>query len=172
VRKQHWRMIAAALAGLYFLWCALRPHEPRLIDGANLLIHEAGHIFFNPFGEFMMIAGGSLFQVIMPGIFVGYFVYQRKPYSAALVLFWVGESIVNVSVYAADAAAMQLPLIGGPDSVHDWNYLLTHLGLLQSTVAIGRTIHVIGTLTILAALIWALIASASREESKANLKSE
>jgi len=165
VRKRHWRMAGAALSGLYFLWCAWRPNEPRLIDGANLLIHEAGHIFFNPFGEFMMIAGGSLFQVIVPGIFVAYFVYHHKPYSAALVLFWVGESVVNVSVYAADAAAMQLPLIGGPDSVHDWNYLLSHLGWLGATVTIGRTIHLIGALTILMALIIAIRASGDREES-------
>ena len=61
----------------------------------------------------MMIAGGSLFQVIMPGLFVGYFWYHRKFYSAALVLFWVGESILNVSVYAGDSLALQLPLLGG-----------------------------------------------------------
>ncbi|HEY6330094.1 MAG TPA: hypothetical protein VI756_12215 [Blastocatellia bacterium] len=169
MQTKHLKMAAAALAGLYFLWCAWHPHEPRLIDGANLLIHEAGHIFFNPFGEFMMIAGGSLFQVIMPGIFVAYFVYQHKPYSAALVLFWVGESIVNVSVYAADAAAMELPLTGGPDSVHDWNYLLTHLGMLGATAAIGRTIHIIGALTILTALIWALKASGDTPESNLNV---
>jgi hypothetical protein len=165
VQAKHWKWAVAVVAGLYFLWCAWRPHEPRLIDGANLLIHEAGHIFFNPFGEFMMIAGGSLFQVIIPGIFVGYFVYHHKPYSAALVLFWVGESILNVSVYAADAAAMQLPLIGGPDSVHDWNYLLSHLGMLGATAIIGRTIRLAGTLTIVTALIWALRAAGQGEES-------
>src|SRR5204862_6430498 len=89
-----------AIASAYFLWCAYDPFQWHLIDGVNLVIHEAGHIVFRPFGEFMMIAGGSLFQVIMPALFVGYFCYQRQFYSAALVLFWVGESILNVSVYA------------------------------------------------------------------------
>lgn len=136
------------IAGLYFLSCAYDPYQWHLIDGVNLVIHEAGHIIFSPFGEFMMIAGGSLFQVIMPALFVGYFWYHRKYYSAALVLFWVGESILNVSVYAGDSVALQLPLLGGQDSVHDWNYLLTSLGLLPATAKVAGTIRMLGTVII------------------------
>ena len=145
------KLIVAGIASAYFLWCAYDPTQWHLIDGVNLLIHEAGHIVFSPFGEFMMIAGGSLFQVIMPLLFVGYFAYQRQFYSAALVLFWVGESILNVSVYAADSLALQLPLLGGSDSMHDWNYLLSSLNLLPATAKVAGTIRVLGTLTILGA---------------------
>ena len=122
-----WRVVLACLAGLYFLWCAWDPAQWHLIDGVNLLIHEAGHFLFTPFGEFLMIAGGSLLQVIMPAAFVLYFYYNRASYSAALVLFWVGESALNVSVYAGDAVKMDLPLLGGQDSVHDWNYMLSKM---------------------------------------------
>jgi uncharacterized protein YqgC (DUF456 family) len=108
-----------------------------------------------PFGEFMMIAGGSLFQVIMPALFVGYFVYQEQYYSAALTLFWVGESVLNVSVYAADSVAMQLPLLGGQDSIHDWNYLLGRLGLLGYTPQVAGLIRFSGTVAIVAALLLA-----------------
>ena len=145
------KQTVAGIASAYFLWCAYDPTQWHLIDGVNLLIHEAGHIVFRPFGEFMMIAGGSLFQVIMPLLFVGYFAYHRKFYSAALVLFWVGESILNVSVYAADSLALQLPLLGGSDSMHDWNYLLSSLNLLQATATVAGTIRVLGTLTIIGA---------------------
>ena len=31
-----------------------------------LPIHEAGHVLFRPFGEFMTILGGSLFQLVLP----------------------------------------------------------------------------------------------------------
>ena len=56
----------------------------------------------------------------MPGLFVvGYFCYQQQFYSAAMVLFWVGESVLNVSVYAGDSVALQLPLLGGENSIHD-----------------------------------------------------
>ncbi len=96
----------------------------------------------------MMIAGGSLFQVILPALFVGYFLYNAKYYSAALVLFWVGESTLNVSVYAGDAVALQLPLLGGQDSMHDWNYLLSSLNLLTATAKIAGAIRLLGTLVI------------------------
>ncbi|HWN07867.1 MAG TPA: hypothetical protein VNO50_01035 [Pyrinomonadaceae bacterium] len=147
------KLAVAVIATLYFLWCAYDPSQWHLIDGVNLVIHEAGHLIFSPFGEFMMIAGGSLFQVIMPALFVGYFWYQSKYYSAALVLFWVGQSILNVSVYAGDSVALQLPLIGGQDSLHDWNYMLDSLGLLRSTAKVAGAIRLLGTIVIALAAV-------------------
>ena len=147
------KLAVAVLASLYFFWCAYDPSQWHLIDGVNLVIHEAGHLIFSPLGEFMMIAGGSLFQVIMPALFVSYFWYHSKYYSAALVLFWVGQSILNVSVYAGDSVALQLPLLGGQDSIHDWNYLLDRLGLLRQTGKVGGAVRLLGTAVIaLAAL--------------------
>ena len=142
------KLVVAVIATLYFSLCAYDPAQWHLIDGVNLVIHEAGHIIFSPFGEFMMIAGGSLFQVIMPALFVGYFWYNSKYYSASLVLFWVGESILNVSVYVGDSLALQLPLLGGQDSIHDWNYLLSSLNLLPATAKIAGAIRLFGTVVI------------------------
>lgn len=127
------------------------------LDLVDLPIHEKGHLIFRLFGEFMMIAGGSLFQVIFPAVFVGYFVWHFKYYSAAIVLFWVGQSIINVYVYAADAQVMQLVLTSGftgsEGSFHDWNYMLTRLGLLESTKTVAGLIRAVGTLTIIAAAV-------------------
>ncbi len=160
------KLLVAAIASLYFFWCAYDPYQWHLIDGVNLVIHEAGHLIFSPFGEFMMIAGGSLFQVIMPALFVGYFLYQRQLYSAALVLFWVGESVLNVSVYAGDAVALQLPLLGGEGSMHDWNYLLSSLNLLDSTIQVAGAIRLLGTIIIALAAFGSFI-FAKREPTKA-----
>lgn len=151
------KIAIALLAGAYFLWAAAHPDHWRLIDGVNLVIHEAGHLFFRPLGEFMMIAGGSLFQIIVPAVFAGYFFFHGKQYSGALVLFWLGESLLNVSVYAADSLAMQLPLLGGNDSIHDWNYMLERLDLLGQTGAIAFVIRAAGTIVIVFALVWAII---------------
>ncbi len=152
------KLIFAIIATLYFLTIAYDP----MVDGiwnflslVDLPIHETGHLLFTPFGEFMMIAGGSLFQIIFPAVFVGYSIWHGKPYSAAMVLFWVGQSILNVWVYAADAVVMQLVLTSGmtgsEGSFHDWNYLLTATGLIGSTPAVAGMIRMAGTLTILAA---------------------
>lgn len=150
------KVVVAVIASLYFLWCAYDPSQWHLIDGVNLVIHEAGHLLFSPLGEFMMVAGGSLFQVIMPALFVGYFWYNGKHYSAALVLFWVGQSILNVSVYAGDSLALQLPLLGGQDSVHDWNYLLSSLNLLPATAKVAGAIRLLGTIVIALAALGSL----------------
>jgi len=165
MKKDPLKLVFAAIASLYFLWCAYDPGQWHLIDGVNLVIHEAGHLSFRPLGEFMMIAGGSLFQVIMPSLFVGYFCYQRQFYSAALVLFWVGESILNVSVYAGDSIALQLPLLGGQDSLHDWNYMLSAMNLLPRTAAIAGAIRLFGTLTIVASCLGSLKFAEKKDQS-------
>ena len=130
------------------------------LDNVDLPIHETGHLIFRILGEFMGIAGGSLFQVIFPAVFVGYFIWQKSFYSAAIVLLWVGQSILNVWVYAADAVVMQLVLTSGftgsEGSFHDWNYLLTTTGLINSTKNIAGIIRFIGTVTIIIAGVSAI----------------
>jgi hypothetical protein len=120
----------------------------------------------------MMIAGGSLFQVIVPAIFVGYFVWYEKYYSAAIVLFWVGQSILNVFVYANDAVVMQLVLLGGytgsEGAFHDWNFLLSETGLIDSTPKIAGLIRLSGTFVIIAASVLSIKFSISSGEVKIN----
>ncbi len=151
------KLIFAVILSAYFLWIAATPLNGSFLDLVDLPIHETGHLIFRPFGEFMMIAGGSLFQVIVPAIFVAYFWWYEKPYSAAIVLFWVGQSIINVYIYAADAVFMQLVLTSGltgsEGSFHDWNYMLTRLGLLESTKIVAGIIRGLGTLTIVGAAV-------------------
>src|SRR5260221_3714916 len=153
MRPNYPNLIVAILLTPYFLWIAYDPMQGSFLDNVDLPIHETGHILFRPFGEFMTIAGGSLFQVIMPLIFLGYFAWRRQFYSAAIVALWVGQSILNVYVYAADAVVMQLVLTSGftgsEGSFHDWNYLLTATGLLASTKTVAGIIRVVGTLTII-----------------------
>ena len=147
------KLIFAVLLSIYFLWIAKDPMQGSFLDMVDLPIHETGHLIFRILGEFMGIAGGSLFQVIFPAAFVSYFLWQRSYYSAAIVLLWVGQSILNVWVYAADAVVMQLVLTSGftgsEGSFHDWNYLLDHFGMLGSTKIVAGIIRFIGTSTII-----------------------
>jgi len=147
------KLVFAIVLSLYFLWIAYDPMRGSFLDNVDLPIHETGHLLFRVLGEFMGVAGGSLFQVIFPAIFVGYFVWQESYYSAAIVLLWVGQSILNVWGYAADAIVMQLVLTSGftgsEGSFHDWNYLLTTTGLIGSTKAVAGIIRFVGSVTII-----------------------
>jgi len=155
VRPNIPKLIFAVLLSMYFLWIAYDPMQGSFLDNVDLPIHETGHLLFRFLGEFMGIAGGSLFQVIFPAVFVGYFIWQRSYYSAAVVLLWVGQSILNVWVYASDAVVMQLVLTSGftgsEGSFHDWNYLLTATGLINSTKTVAGIIRFVGTVTIITA---------------------
>ena len=160
MRPNYPKLIFACVLAVYFLWIAYDPMLGSFLDMVDLPIHETGHLLFRPFGEFMMVAGGSLFQVIVPAVFVGYFYWHEKYYSAAIVLFWVGQSILNVFVYAADAVVMQLVLTSGltgsEGSFHDWNYLLTTTGLIGATKTVAGVIRLFGTLTIIAAGVFSI----------------
>jgi hypothetical protein len=149
------KIIFAAVLSIYFLWIAYDPTQGSFLDNVDLPIHETGHLLFRPLGEFMGVAGGSVFQVIFPAAFMVYFIWNEKYYSAAVVLFWVGQSILNVYVYAADAVVMQLVLTSGmtgsEGSFHDWNYLLTETGLIGSTKTIAGIIRLAGALVIISA---------------------
>lgn len=126
-----------------------------------LPIHEAGHVLFRPFGEFMMVLGGSLFQLAFPlGISVAFVVKNRDNFGAAIGLWWASISLVDLSPYIYDALHPQLVLIGGltgaEDGPHDWIYLLVRLGQLANAQRWGSFAHMCGGLLMMAALAWGI----------------
>ena len=60
--------------------------------------------------------------------------------------------MTHVAIYVADAAAMSLPLHGGPGVIHDWNYLLRWANLVEWAPALGQAVGGLGLLLILGAL--------------------
>jgi hypothetical protein len=166
------KLIFAVILTIYFLWIAYAPMLGSFLDLVDLPIHETGHLIFRIFGEFIGVAGGSIFQVLLPAVFVGYFVWKGQYYSAAIVLFWVGQSILNVWVYASDAVVMKLVLTSGftgsEGSFHDWNYMLTRTGLIGSTKIIAGLIRALATLVIITAgissIYYSLYPTVSGEE--------
>jgi len=153
------------LVGIYGIVCAASPSTYRFLDRVDLVFHEAGHVFFGLLGEFVGILGGSLMQVLIPAAIVAYFVWHRQPYSAAVTLFWVAQSLFNVSVYAKDARAQDLPLLGGEDTLHDWNYILGRLNLLRWDQALGNVIYTVGLVTLGVSVCWGFYCSKGEEPS-------
>jgi len=141
-------MLAALYLARYFRTWSIADSWS-LLDDIDLAIHEAGHMVFMPFGEFMMVLGGSLFQVLVPAVFVAYFARQRQWFSAFFVLMWVGQSLFNLSYYIADARARELPLITGDPTTHDWTWLLIQMQLLQHDVLIGDTVRLLAAICVL-----------------------
>ena len=150
--RRGWAAVAALTLALFlarervrsFLW---------LFDGIDLAIHEAGHPILGIFGwRFLMMAGGTIFQLAFPIAFVVHFRRGGQPRSADACVAWTGQSLLNVGRYAADARAQELPLVGGGE--HDWTYLLEATGLLTHDIGVGRVIDFAGC----ALIAWACVA--------------
>lgn len=114
-------------------------------NGLNLGIHELGHLILAWAPEFIMVAGGSLAQIVAPLFGAWQFVRQRDYFAAAFCFGWLGESLYNLSIYIADARRGELPLVtpfhGNGEVIHDWNYLLDHTGLLAWDLRLSEIVR-------------------------------
>ena len=115
-----------------------------VLDWINLFIHEGGHGIFRIFGEFIYVLGGTLMQLILPASAVVVFLRSGMG-TLPFTLFWLGENVVNVSVYIMDAPYRRLPLIS-KYAAHDWGYITDTLGVTHLAEDFGLVVKIIGIL--------------------------
>lgn len=122
-------------------------------------IHEFGHILFRPFGEFMHLLGGSLFQVGLPLVFGAIFLAKnRDPFAAAVMLWWSAVAVMDVAPYVYDAQLPQHVLLTGrtgETGAHDFIDVLGDLGLLTRAQAVGFVVHRVGVAMLILSIAWA-----------------
>jgi hypothetical protein len=154
---------------LYGAFLTMSPGAWALPDYLNLPIHETGHLIFNlfgtlpePFGEHLIILGGTIFQLLLPLSFAAYFTAQRDEHAASLGIWWVGQNCLNIATYVADAQPMELPLVGGGE--HDWNILLTDWGVLHHSMQYANLLRGFGALVMLVATVWGLFEAMDARE--------
>jgi hypothetical protein len=150
-----WQPRAALL--VVCAWIFLRhlkdPLYAGIIKGLNLAIHEIGHVLFGFIGEFIGIAGGTILEIAAPLIAAGLFYKQRDYFAIAIALCWVGTAFFDIAVYAADARAGDLPLVGlTADPQHDWFIMLAETDLLNYDQTIGKLFRLFGILSFAAGL--------------------
>ena len=159
-----------AVIALYLAGSVLDPTRGTLASGILFYTHEAGHLLFRPFGTFLMFAGGTLTQALIPLLFAGHFLRQGQPYSAAVTLFWLALALLDSSVYAGDAIVMEMPLsttwTSGTEEMqahgetgHDFNNMLMMLGLLTEPMValVSGAFRLAGTLVFGLALYLGLL---------------
>jgi hypothetical protein len=126
----------------------------------NLPFHEAGHVLFRPFGQFIMMTGGSLMQVLVPFICLLAFLFRtRDTFAASVALWWMGESLIDLAPYINDARALKMILLGGVtgrdvQDYHDWEFILRKLGMLEYDHALACAAKIAGSLLILCTFAW------------------
>lgn len=173
------RLVRAALLAGLVIWTWQFARAPMGVAATesvlhlpNLVFHEAGHVLFLPFGRFMTVLGGSLFQFAVPLVLAIAFLKQSNPFGAAVCLWWAGENLLDLAPYIADARALKLVLLGGRTGAevqgHDWEYLLATLGWMRFDRPIGVGAHRVGLLLMTGALIWGAVYLVKNREASEN----
>ncbi|MER2527263.1 MAG: hypothetical protein ABTR07_04970 [Candidatus Competibacter denitrificans] len=147
--------ILLAVAVVLLLGChALWGWVP-ILDSANLAFHEAGHPIFSLLANRLTVYGGTLMQLLIPAACAWECYRREQVYGFYACLVWVGENLLNIARYMADARAHQLPLVGGldPDVFHDWTEILSRWGLLNQDTALAFLVRV-GAVALMAWAVW------------------
>jgi len=162
----HW-WARAVLLPMFALWglrlIALDHRQGEIggsfIHGPLLVFHEAGYVLFSPLGPWMTVAGGTLMQLLMPLVLLlALLLKNRDPFGAAIGLWLLGVSLLDVAPYMYDALQPQLMLLSGTTGEaggHDWIHLFSSLGLLPRAQALGTATHRLGAAVLLLSLGWA-----------------
>lgn len=118
----------------FALWVASVDFVP-VVDHANLAFHEAGHLLFRAFGDTASLYGGTLMQFVFPSVTTIRFLHRGQMLSGAACAAWFCENLHYTALYAGDARAQNLPLVGGGE--HDWFNILSRWHALESDTVIA-----------------------------------
>ena len=143
-------------AVLFALYCAWFAHSGdgwvHVLDGANLVFHEAGHPLLGVFSGHLAVYGGTLAQLLLPISVAAGFWLRRAAVSFAFALLWLIESLWNVARYMAGARSQALALVGGGE--HDWAEILARWGALHLDTTLAGTVRALGWLGAIGVLGW------------------
>jgi len=128
----------------------------------NLVFHEFGHAIFMPFGWFITVIGGSLWQLLIPLLLAGTFLWKKNPFGAVVCTWWMGQSFMDLAPYIDDALIQQMQLLGGgtgSDSPgkHDWNQILGEYNMLERHREFATLADNAGTMLMLVAFAWGAV---------------
>lgn len=179
--------------GIFVVFLLLFPHyapwEPGYEQGDSLIqmiftlyffvanqtlgiIHEGGHgvCYILPCPEFLTMANGTIFQLLFPGL-IGYYYYRKGNLFAALIaLFFLGFSLQYTGWYISTAhEGLILPAhksFLGVDAIHDFNYMLSAMGLLAYESLIAGLTRFIAYLIMLVAVIGMFFEAFSNKNKK------
>jgi hypothetical protein len=159
------RAAKAALLVLLAWWTwrlLTHPFQQDVVGGifmhrVDLMFHEAGHLLWSPFGEFMTVFGGTLNQCLVPIVCaIAFYRGSRDLFAVSVMGWWLGENLQDVGMYINDARDLQLQLLGGGTGAeiegHDWEHLLTMMHAITLDHRIGHVVQTAGAVLMIAGL--------------------
>jgi hypothetical protein len=123
-----------------------------ILDSANLALHEAGHPLTGILSNRLAVYGGTLFQLAFPVAVAVHFHRRGHAAGAAAGAVWLGENLLNVARYMADARVQLLPLVGGGD--HDWTEIFSRWHMLHLDTRMAGLTRIVAVLLMLGSVAW------------------
>ncbi|MGA2628680.1 MAG: hypothetical protein ABSG54_00575 [Terriglobia bacterium] len=154
------KVTRAAWVGFYILflgYAALTHSESLFIDPVFVPIHEGGHLLFGWFGVWPGVLGGTALQLGVPLALAVFFIFQRQLPGTAICIFFCFENFLGIATYMADSLAQQgnyVTVGAGGDTIHDWFFIFSNLGLLDHFLLIARLTRILGWLGMIATVAW------------------
>jgi hypothetical protein len=84
------------------------------------------------------------------------FYRQRDFFSISLCFGWLSTNFFSIATYVADARKLELPLVtpfGGDNVVHDWEYILSRMNILQYDTLLATIIRCFAVVSMLVCFI-------------------
>lgn len=143
---------------IFFLGYAALTRSPSLfIDLVFVPIHEGGHLLLGWFGQWPGVLGGTLLQLGAPAALAVFFIFQRQLPGTAFCTFFCFENFLGIATYMADSLAQEgnyVTVGDGGDTIHDWFFIFSNLGLLDHFLLIARLTRILGWLGMIATVAW------------------
>jgi len=136
------------------------------------IVHEGGHgvCYILPCPEILMIANGTIFQLLFPALIAAYYKRAGNIFASLIALFFAGFSLRYTAWYIS--TAHEGPIVSaeksflGVDGMHDFHYLLTRFGILEYekwlSWSVGLAAYTIMGYAVITMLLHAFTSSAKR----------
>jgi len=123
-----------------------------------------------PCPEFIMVLNGTLFQVLFPAGVAYYYKKKGNRFAMYIALFFVGFSLQYTAWYISTAhEGLILPAhksFLGVDAYHDFNYLLSAMGLMQYESLISGLTRLVAYLLMIIAVLGMFFGAFSNKNQK------
>jgi hypothetical protein len=119
-----------------------------LFAALSLGLHELGHLIFGFLPFFFVALAGSAVEVLVP--LAGMIMFLRQPdyFGIGVLGCWLSFNLFGIARYIADSRDQfgVYVTVGGGDAQHDWEYILSSLGLLGADKAIGAFVAILAAI--------------------------
>ncbi|MEM9489603.1 MAG: hypothetical protein AAGC55_10690, partial [Myxococcota bacterium] len=124
---------------------------PAIISHLDEAIHRLGYAALDWAGQTVHLLGGTLAQLAIPAAAMIVLGWYNQRLASLACMWWLGENLVRISAYMADAHVEELEPIAG--DTHAWAHLMWKWQLLPQHATIAQIIQISGLLLMVGALI-------------------